>query len=60
MNNKEKVKDFWNIGSCGEDLYLNGKNSLEAFKNQMNERYELEPYILSFANFQSSKNLKTL
>lgn len=60
MNNKEKVKDFWNISSCGEDLYLHGSNSLDAFKNQMKERYLLEPYILSFANFQSSRNKNTL
>jgi ubiquinone/menaquinone biosynthesis C-methylase UbiE len=60
MNNKEKVKEFWNISSCGEDLYLHGSNDLDSFKNQMKQRYLLEPYILPFGDFQSSKGKKTL
>ena len=58
--NKKFVKDFWNKASCGENLYLKGKNEIEKFQNQLKTRYELEPFIPPFAEFEKSKNKKVL
>ena len=53
-----KIYNFWNSNSCGEDLFL--KNiDMEGYNEQMKIRYELEPYILEFANFESA-HLKTV
>lgn len=57
---KEKVREFWNEASCGEDLYLKGDEEIQQFRNQMNERYRLEPFILNFADFNNFKNKKVL
>lgn len=59
MNNKAKVYDFWNDASCGEELYLDGRDK-EAFEKQSLKRYELEPYIENFAGFASSQNQRVL
>lgn len=58
-NIKEEVHDFWNDASCGEELYLDAFD-IESFKKQSNKRYELEPYILDFADFKSTTNKKVL
>jgi ubiquinone/menaquinone biosynthesis C-methylase UbiE len=58
--NKNLVKDFWNNASCGEELYLKGDNEKQAFINQSNKRYELEPYIIDFAEFVEAKGKKVL
>ncbi|MBN8681335.1 MAG: class I SAM-dependent methyltransferase [Chitinophagales bacterium] len=64
MNNpeqlKEKVHDFWNEASCGEELFLKGADSREQFQNQQKRRYELEPYIFDFAQFGLHHNKKVL
>ncbi|MCA6379559.1 MAG: class I SAM-dependent methyltransferase [Cytophagales bacterium] len=57
---KEKVRDFWNEASCGEELYLKGEEEMQQFKNQMQERYHLEPFILNFADFKNFKKKKVL
>jgi len=54
------VKDFWNEASCGEDLYLKGDELKERFENQSRIRYQLEPYILDFAEFEKWKGLRVL
>jgi ubiquinone/menaquinone biosynthesis C-methylase UbiE len=59
-NEKIAVKDFWNENSCGELLYLKGEDEIEAFNYQSSVRYELEPYILKFADFASASNKKVL
>jgi len=59
MENKEKVKDFWNTASCGEELYLKGFE-LDDYLYQSKIRYELEPEILSFGNFNTLLNIKVL
>ena len=61
MNNfeKEKVHDFWNNASCGEDLYLQNTD-ISGYTKQAQERYRLEPYIIPFAGFKESKNKKVL
>jgi len=60
VNNKLLVKRFWNKFSCGEELYFHGNSDLEAFNCHSMKRYELEPYIIPFADFESSKNKKVL
>jgi ubiquinone/menaquinone biosynthesis C-methylase UbiE len=61
MNNEKlAVKDFWNENSCGEVLYLKGEDEIKAFTHQSAMRYQLEPYILTFADFESTVNKKVL
>ncbi len=57
---KALVKDFWNKASCGEELYLHGDSEADAFISQAKKRYELEPYIIPFADFYTTKNKKVL
>jgi len=57
---KRKVQEFWDAASCGEELYLKGDEEKDKFKNQMAERYKLEPFILNFANFNDYKGKKVL
>ena len=56
----QAVHDFWDAASCGEELYLTGNERKEQFNNQQQIRYELEPYIIDFANFKESKGKKVL
>jgi Methylase involved in ubiquinone/menaquinone biosynthesis len=57
---KQQVKDFWNDASCGENLYLKGEDEIAQFNNQLKVRYELEPFILPFAEFEKFKGKKVL
>jgi len=59
MNNKDQVHDFWNDAACGEKLLLPSFD-IKGFKAQSAERYRLEPYILSFADFAGSEGLHVL
>jgi ubiquinone/menaquinone biosynthesis C-methylase UbiE len=59
LTSKEKVKAFWNEASCGEKLYLEGL-SLDGFRKQAANRYDLEPYINSFADFDTTRGKKVL
>ena len=56
---KQQVHDFWNDASCGEALYLEGHSKAD-FEAQARKRYALEPYILSFADFASTRGKKVL
>ena len=56
---KEAVRDFWDNASCGEDLYLGGDSKLH-YLEQARIRYELEPYILEFAEFKKSQGKTVL
>ena len=56
---KEAVRQFWERAACGEDLYLAGLTQDEYLK-QERARYELEPYIDSFAEFGVSRGRKVL
>ena len=60
MKEKILVKNFWNKASCGEELYLQGDSDQEAFISHSRKRYELEPYIINFADFASTKYKKVL
>jgi len=48
----DEVRDYWEDESCGE-LYAVGENIEEQYVNHKNKRYELEPYIYDFAEFDS-------
>lgn len=56
---KKAVHDFWNAASCGETLYLHGSER-SAYSAQAAKRYELEPYIISFADFANSHDREVL
>ena len=58
-SSKAKVYKFWNKKSCGEALYLK-KNNRKGYQLQSEERYRLEPEIISFADFLSTKRKKVL
>jgi len=59
MEGKQAVHDFWNEAACGENLLLPSLD-IEGFQAQATERYRLEPYIIPFADFASSKGLEVL
>ena len=57
---KQKVYEFWNQSSCGEDLYLNSEDK-QGYDKQAEERYKLEGKIIfDFAKFSSARDLKVL
>ena len=57
---KNSVEEFWDEASCGEELYLSGRNK-EAYDNHSKKRYELEGYIIEpLADFKTSKLKKVL
>ncbi|MDB5866698.1 MAG: hypothetical protein JWO70_4504 [Betaproteobacteria bacterium] len=51
------MHDFWERAACGEELYLTGD---DAYNHQARTRYELEPYISSFADFEATRDLRVL
>ena len=59
IDEKQQVHEFWNEASCGEALYLSGSDR-SGFEAQSIARYQLEPYILDFAQFASCKGKKVL
>ncbi len=56
---KQAVHDFWNTSSCGESLYLDNI-SKDNFQEQAKVRYQLEPYIVDFADFNQYKDKNVL
>lgn len=56
---KQRVQEFWSDASCGERLYLHGED-INSYAAQAESRYKLEPYILSFAEFEKWKDQKVL
>lgn len=58
--NKIAVKDFWNEASCGEKLYLQNSQTIGDYDAQAKVRYELEPYIIDFADFSVGKGKRVL
>lgn len=58
-DSKKKVHDYWNQASCGEQLYLNDSDQF-GYLAQMRKRYELEPFIESFARFDETAGLNVL
>lgn len=56
---KKEVHDFWNDASCGERLLLDASDK-SGYLAQMRKRYELEPFIESFARFEEARDLDVL
>lgn len=59
MNAKDAVRNFWNEDSCRERLLLPSLDRA-GFAHQAKERYRLEPFIESFANFDEWKGCDVL
>jgi ubiquinone/menaquinone biosynthesis C-methylase UbiE len=59
ISEKKQLHDFWNEASCGEKLLLNSTD-LQGYENHSIERYRLEPYIKSFADFGRWENKNVL
>lgn len=49
---KDQVRDYWDAESCGE-VYATGDDSTAQMSALRQARYDLEPYIESFADFES-------
>jgi ubiquinone/menaquinone biosynthesis C-methylase UbiE len=56
---KQEVYDFWNRASCGEELYL-PESDRGGHEAQARARYQLEPFIREFANFEAAGGLRVL
>ncbi len=56
---KEDVRDFWNRAACGEELFLAAED-VAGFEREGRIRYEIEPYIREFADFETARGLKVL
>ena len=56
---KSDVRDFWNAESCGERFAVGGTER-QRFDEQFRKRYELEPFILPFAEFATAEGLDVL
>lgn len=59
MPSLNDVKDFWNRASCGE-VYSQGEDVRERYTAQARTRYQLEPYILPFAEFELTRGKDAL
>jgi len=47
------IREFWNRASCGETLYLHGRDAAD-YERQAETRYTLEPEIEGFARFDQA------
>lgn len=56
---KADVQDFWDAAACGE-VYGTGLDDCEKFEAQRRMRYELEPFIASFAKFNEGRDADVL
>jgi SAM-dependent methyltransferase len=56
---KAQVRDFWEEAACGETLFLSDAD-MEGFEREARIRYEIEPYIPSFADFPSARGRDVL
>ena len=54
-----EVHNFWNSESCGE-RYALGEDDKEKFLTETKNRYDLEPYIKIFAEFEKFRGLDVL
>jgi SAM-dependent methyltransferase len=56
---KHAVLEHWEQAACGEELYLRGATA-EGYREQARRRYELEPYIEQFADFEAARGRHVL
>jgi SAM-dependent methyltransferase len=59
LSSKHSIRSFWERASCGELLYL-GQPTKDNYAHQAHMRYQLEPYIVPFGEFETAKNKKVL
>lgn len=59
QEDKSKVRDFWEAGSCGEDLYL-ARPDRDGYRVQAGHRYRLEPFIARLAAFHEVEGKRVL
>lgn len=52
---KQRVKDFWDAQTCGSQFSQSEKFGLAYFEEIEKDRYNKEPEILEFADFQSGQ-----
>lgn len=55
----EQVKGHWENETCGT-RYAEGMDGKEFYEETKRKRYELEPFILDFADFENAKGLEIL
>lgn len=56
---KSEVREYWDRASCGEELYLTAPIA-DGYAQQAAERYRLEPYIRTFAEFDRWRDRRVL
>jgi SAM-dependent methyltransferase len=56
---KQQVYDFWSRASCGEELYL-PESDRAGYEAQARARYQLEPFIREFAEFETTGGQRVL
>ncbi len=56
---KKAVEEFWDKASCGEDLYLQNQQR-DGYVEHARRRYELEPIIEEFAEFEDASGKSVL
>ena len=56
---KQRVTEFWDRASCGEDLYL-PKTDRAGYEEHARARYELEPEIAQLARFDTARGKRLL
>ena len=56
---KSEVSAYWNKSSCGEAVFLE-ETDRTGYLQQSESRYQVEPYILDFAQFERYKGLHVL
>lgn len=59
MRSLQQVQEFWDADSCGESLYLRSLDRA-GYLAQSRRRYELEPFIPSFANARETGGRRVL
>ncbi|MBW2291237.1 MAG: class I SAM-dependent methyltransferase [Deltaproteobacteria bacterium] len=58
-DSKQAVQDFWDEASCGEEALLDGLTR-EDYLEAAARRYDLEPYIREFAEFETGAGKRVL
>lgn len=56
---KAAVRNFWDAASCGE-VYAQGADAEQRFRQHAQARYRLEPYIRAFARFEDGRGRDVL
>src|SRR5829696_6983275 len=60
VDQKQRVRDFWEAGPCGSEHAYAPEGSAEFFAEIERARNELEPYIAEYADFAGSAGKRVL